>query len=303
MKFIDKLERKFGRFGVPNLTVYIIGCYVLGYFLAMFAPGVLNMLSLDMSMVMKGQIWRLVTWVIYPPSSVGGTGNLVMFLLAIFFFYYPIGTSLERTWGTFRYTLYIFSGVLFTVIAAVLLHVFTGGYVVMNGIAYSLGGNIFTTYYISLSIFLAYAVTYPDLQLLLMFVIPIRMKWMLIFELVYLGYQVVRIFSIGIASYGTGMGILVGVLNCVQIVVPVLNMFWFFHAMKTRLSGKQKKRQKEFRAQFSQPRPGSGIARHKCAICGRTELTNPELQFRYCSKCVGNREYCQDHLFTHQHVK
>ena len=98
MKFIDKLERKFGRFGVPNLTVYIIGCYVLGYFLAMFAPGVLNMLSLDMSMVMKGQIWRLVTWVIYPPSSVGGTGNLVMFLLAIFFFYYPIGTSLERTW-------------------------------------------------------------------------------------------------------------------------------------------------------------------------------------------------------------
>lgn len=123
------------------------------------------------------------------------------------------------------------------------------------------------------------------------------------FELVYLGYQVVRIFSIGIASYGTGMGILAGVLNCVQIVVPVLNMFWFFHAMKTRLSGKQKKRQKEFRAQFSQPRPGSGIARHKCAICGRTELTNPELQFRYCSKCVGNREYCQDHLFTHQHVK
>ena len=174
MKFIDKLERKFGRFGIPNLTVYIIGCYVLGYFLAMFAPGVLNMLSLDMSMVMKGQIWRLVTWVIYPPSSVGGTGNLVMFLLAIFFFYYPIGTSLERTWGTFRYTLYIFSGLLFTVIAAVLLYVFTGGYVMMNGITYSLGGGIFTTYYISLSIFLAYAVTYPDLQLLLMFVITSR---------------------------------------------------------------------------------------------------------------------------------
>ena len=145
MKFIDKLERKFGRFGIPNLTVYIIGCYVLGYFLAMFAPGVLDMLSLDMSMVMRGQIWRLVTWVIYPPSSVGGTGNLVMFLLAIFFFYYPIGTSLERTWGTFRYTLYIFSGLLFTVIAAVLLHVFTGGYVTMNGIMYSLGGSIFTT--------------------------------------------------------------------------------------------------------------------------------------------------------------
>mgnify|MGYP000167019429 CR=1 FL=1 len=163
MKFIDKLERKFGRLGIPNLTVYIIGCYVLGYFLAMFAPGVLDMLSLDMSMVMRGQIWRLVTWVIYPPSSVGGTGNLVMFLLAIFFFYYPIGTSLERTWGTFRYTLYIFSGLLFTVIAAVLLHVFTGGYVTMNGIMYFFGGSIFTTYYISLSLFLAFSLTHPDL--------------------------------------------------------------------------------------------------------------------------------------------
>ena len=160
-----------------------------------------------------------------------------------------------------------------------------------------------STYYILMSMLLALAMCMPEGEVRLYFVLPIRMKWMLIFELVYLGYQVVRIFSIGIASYGTGMGILVGVLNCVQIVVPVLNMFWFFHAMKTRLSGKQKKRQKEFRAQFSQPRPGSGIARHKCAICGRTELTNPELQFRYCSKCVGNREYCQDHLFTHQHVK
>ena len=87
MKFIDKLERKFGRFGIPNLTVYIIGCYVLGYFLAMFAPGVLNMLSLDMSMVMKGQIWRLVTWVIYPPSN----SNVLFFALMILFFYYPIG--------------------------------------------------------------------------------------------------------------------------------------------------------------------------------------------------------------------
>ena len=80
MKFIDKLERKFGRFGIPNLTIYIIGCYVLGYILTAAAPGVLSMLSLDMSMVMKGQIWRLVTWVIYPPSSVGGMSNCFFLL-------------------------------------------------------------------------------------------------------------------------------------------------------------------------------------------------------------------------------
>lgn len=220
MKFIDKLERKFGRFGVPNLTVYIIGCYVLGYFLAMFAPGVLNMLSLDMSMVMKGQIWRLVTWVIYPPSSVGGTGNLVMFLLAIFFLLsdrYFTGTYL----GNFPVHIVYFSGVLFTVIAAVLLHVFTGGYVVMNGIAYSLGGNIFTTYYISLSIFLAYAVTYPDLQLLLMFVIPIRMKWMAFVYGLFIAWDIVSYLRVGL--WVGVVPIVASLLNFVIFIsVPVI---------------------------------------------------------------------------------
>ena len=109
MKFIDKLERKFGKYGIPNLTVYVCACYVIGYLLELFNPGIMSMLSLDMAKVFQGQIWRLVTWVLYPPSS----GNLILFIIMIFFFYYPIGTSLERTWGTFRYTLYIFSGIIF----------------------------------------------------------------------------------------------------------------------------------------------------------------------------------------------
>ena len=101
MKFIDKLERKYGRYGIRNLTMYIIACYVLGYILVYTAPWILSYLSLDVRMILKGQIWRLVTWVIYPPT----TGNFFLFLISIVFFYYPIGTSLERTWGSFRYTL------------------------------------------------------------------------------------------------------------------------------------------------------------------------------------------------------
>ena len=107
-------------------------------------------------------------------------------------------------------------------------------------------------------------------------------------------------------SNGAGgqlLAFIVGTLQSLPILVPVLHMFWFFHAIKMRLSRKQRKRQKQFQSQMSAPRPGSGISMHKCAICGRTEITNPELEFRYCSKCVGNREYCQDHLFTHTHVK
>ena len=237
MKFINKLERKFGRFGIPNLTVYIIGCYVLGYFLAMLAPGVLDMLSLDMSMVMRGQIWRLVTWVIYPPSSVGGTGNLVMFLLAIFFFDYPIGTSLERTWGTFRYTLYIFSGLLFTVIAAVLLHAFTGGYVTMNGITYSLGGSIFTTYYISVSVFLAYGVSFPNMRVMLYFIIPIKMSWMSIFYGVMIIYEMISYIRMG------------AWFMAVLIVASLLNFVIYFLGTRDiqRYNPKEVHRRNEFR--------------------------------------------------------
>ena len=117
MKFIDKLERKFGRFGIPNLTIYMIVCYVIGYALMIVNPGILNWLSLEPAYILRGQVWRLVTWVLYPPS----TASVLWFAIAILLFYYPIGTSLERTLGTFKYTLYIFSGVLFTILGAFIL--------------------------------------------------------------------------------------------------------------------------------------------------------------------------------------
>ena len=108
MKFIDKLERKFGRFGIPNLTIYMIVCYVIGYALMIVNPGILNWLSLEPAYILRGQVWRLVTWVLYPPS----TSGVLWFAIAVLFFYYPIGTSLEWTIGTFKYTLYILSGVI-----------------------------------------------------------------------------------------------------------------------------------------------------------------------------------------------
>ena len=123
MKFIDKLERKFRGRGIENLTIYIIVSYVLGYALMILNPGLLSMLSLNVSRILQGQIWRLVTWVIYPPSS----SSTLWFVIAILFFYYPISASLERTWGSFRFTLYILSGMVFTIISAFILYFMTGG--------------------------------------------------------------------------------------------------------------------------------------------------------------------------------
>ena len=283
MNWIDKLERKFGRFGVENLTMYVIICYVVGYFLAYFNPSLLSLLSLEPALILRGQIWRIITWVIYPPSM----SNVLWFVIAIVFFYYPIGTSLERTWGSFRYTLYIFSGILFSVIGAFILYFITGAY----GI-----GSLFNTYYISLSVFLAYALSYPDMQILLWFVIPIKMKWMAIVYGVMVLYDMITYLRMGLWVY------------VVPIIASLLNFVLFFFSTRNmqRYNPKEVHRRREFKKAVAQSRVNpatGGITKHKCAICGRTEKDDPNLEFRFCSKCNGNYEYCQDHLFTHEHVK
>ena len=283
MNWIDKLERKYGRFGIQNLTMYVIICYVVGYVLVYINPSLLGMMSLEPVLILHGQIWRIITWVIYPPS----TTSFLWFILAIVFFYYPIGTSLERTWGKFRYTLYIFSGILFSVIGAFILYFITGAY----GI-----GSLFNTYYISLSVFLAYALSYPDMNIYLWFVIPIKMKWMAVV------YGAFIIYDMG-TYVRSGQWYMV-----VPIVASLLNFALFFFSTRNmhRYNPKEVKRRKEFKKAVASSRVNpatGGITKHKCAICGRTEKDDPNLEFRFCSKCNGNYEYCQDHLFTHQHVK
>ena len=285
MKFIDKLERKFGRFGIPNLTIYMIVCYVIGYALMIVNPGILNWLSLEPAYILRGQVWRLVTWVLYPPS----TSGVLWFAIAVLFFYYPIGTSLERTIGTFKYTLYILSGVIFTIFGAFILYFLLGGNVLV--------GNVFSTYYISLSTFLAYAMCYPDMQVLLMFIIPVKMKWMAIFYVVIVVYEMIQYIMAG-AWY-----------LVIPIVASLLNFIIFYFGTKdfSRYNPKEIHRRNEFRRAMEpqgRMKSGSGsVTKHKCAICGRTELDDPNLEFRFCSRCNGNYEYCQDHLFTHTHVK
>ena len=285
MKFIDKLERKFGRFGIPNLTIYMIVCYVIGYALMIVNPGILNWLSLEPAYILRGQVWRLVTWVLYPPS----TSGVLWFAIAVLFFYYPIGTSLERTIGTFKYTLYILSGVIFTILGAFILYFLLGGNVLV--------GNVFSTYYISLSTFLAYAMCYPDMQVLLMFIIPVKMKWMAIFYVVIVVYEMIQYIMAG-AWY-----------LVIPIVASLLNFIIFYFGTKdfSRYNPKEVHRRNEFRRAMEpqgRMKSGSGsVTKHKCAICGRTELDDPNLEFRFCSRCNGNYEYCQDHLFTHTHIR
>lgn len=288
MNFMQKLEQKWGRYAVRGLHKYVIGAYFIGFLLNYLPIDIAPYLQFNMDYILQGQIWRLVTWVFC------GTGTgifTLLFLLCLI----PMGDTLERFLGTFRMNVYLIGGMLLNLVGGILIY-FVSFLFLGEGLPVYL-----TNYYILLSMFMALAIIMPDATVNLYFILPIKMKWMLLVYFLDLLYEIYTYYSIG-ASYSVVTGIMFVVVYGSQIIFALLNLFLFFYLSKIRLNRKQKKRQREFQAQMkSEPRPGSGIARHKCCVCGQTELTNPNLTFRYCSKCTGNKEYCQEHLFTHIH--
>lgn len=285
MNWLNKLERRFGKYAIPNLIVWLIGAYTVGFVLNLVNPGILKYLILSPYHILHGQVWRLVTWIFMPTDT-----NLI-FLLIMAMFYYQLGMVLERTWGTFRFNVYIFGGMLFTVIGAFLLYlimyvVYGGGMAESNSYLIALG---MSTNYINMSIFLAFAVMYPDMQVMLYFIIPIKMKWMAIV------YGVITLYDFIVSGWAGRIAIFMSLLNFIIFFLSTRNL--------SRYTPHEIHRRQQFRSQMRKPGPGSGVTKHKCAICGRTELDGPNLEFRFCSKCEGNYEYCQDHLFTHQHIK
>ncbi len=283
MNFLNKLERKFSKYAVSNLTMYLIFGYVIGYVLSRMAPGMLNYLTLDPYRVLHGQIWRLVTWVLIPPSA-----QSILFYVIMMMFYYQLGTSLERTWGVFRYNVYIFGGILYTVIGAFVTWMIMTAVYGNAGLTGAIVGVQVSTYYICMSIFLAFAACYPNMQILLYFIIPIKMKWM-----AYV-YAVLMLLDLVQGSWPQRIVMMMSLLNFVIFFLSTRDLY--------RFSPKEVHRRQAYRQAVNRPQ-SAGITKHKCAVCGRTEKDDPSLEFRFCSKCAGNYEYCQEHLFTHQHVQ
>lgn len=303
MLWFTKLEQKYGKYAIPNLTFYLIICYAIGYLLqlsSLYNPAMsnlMNYMTLDIYAILHGQIWRIFTWLLIPP------GGFDLFTLVMLYCYFSIGTLLERTWGTFRYNVFMFMGIIFTIIGAVILYVFIWifgqslGAGILEGAellkTVSAGySSMFSTYYISMSIFLAFAMTFPDSQMLFMFVIPIKAKVLGIFYVAIMAYTIFSAFA---------ANVFYGIVTATVILFSLFNVLVFF--IVTRKSFRtptQIKRQREFQKRAMRPK---NITRHKCAICGRTEESDPDENFRFCSKCDGNYEYCSKHIYTHTHVK
>ncbi len=286
---MSSFERRFGKYAIQNLSFVLVLCYAVGYLLQMFdRSGTLILyLTLDPYAILHGQIWRLFTWILIPP----GSSNIFLTLIMLYF-YCSIGTTLERTWGTYRYNVYLFQGMLFTIAGSFLLmgfhYLFNRDGIAAVGAEYYflISSLYFSTYYINMSIFLAFAATFPDVQVLLMFIIPIKVKWLGII------YAVMLLFDFLQAGVDGKFAIAASLLNFVVFFLTSRNMM--------HLNPKQIHRRQEFKRDVKR---SAGITKHKCAICGRTEVDSPQLQFRFCSKCDGNYEYCEEHLYTHTHVK
>ena len=194
MNWISRLERKYGRFCIPNLISIIVGGQILVYAIELFVNQFISVyLGLSRSLLLMGQVWRLITFVFIPFSG----GGPLSVILGIYFTWF-IGTALEREWGDFRYTVYLLSGVLGTVLGCLLT------------------GVTASTYCLSLSLLLAFAMLYPEVQLLLFFVIPIRVKYFGIFA------AVLWVFSFLGASLPGKLDYLLSMLNVWLFFAPMV---------------------------------------------------------------------------------
>lgn len=337
MKLMNKLDRKFGKYAIRNLPLIMIILEAIGYTLSMVAPNILNYLYFSPADIMRGQVWRLITWVLMPPTS------LNIFTVIMLFFYYWIARTLANTWGDFYFNVYIFSGILITDIGMMIGNAVFSSMGTMDAlINLNLIGPYVNLYYIQTTILLAFAFTYPNAQVLLYFIIPIKMSWLGIFEGIMLAYDFIRV-----RYAAPRLVILMAVLNLVLYFLMTKDLsryhpkefarranyrkatgqsksgFHGFGGFGSHGSGQNGASSGQSNTQTGSPygrqgNPGASTSRrnasnftkiypngahHKCTICGRTELDDDSLEFRYCSKCEGSHEYCQDHLFTHQHIK
>ncbi len=281
----DRFAYSHPRFGIPNLMKIIVGGNIIVFLLAMFAGwSSVSFLAFDLNHVLHGEIWRLITFIFYP------TNSGVFFLAISLYFYYFIGSTLEREWGTAKFNLYYFSGIILTLVSTIVASLLSGYNLTVAG-----------ANYINLSMFFAFAMLYPDTQVLLFFIIPVKIKW--------LAWLDGGFFALSILS-SMMRGDLVG---WVAPLIAILNFVVFFWtAIADEIAyrrGRARYQNSHQTIQFKQAvrqqkkKEADRGYRHKCEVCGRTDTDFPNLEFRYCSRCAGYHCFCADHIFNHEHFK
>lgn len=307
------LRTRFERFcyrnrdkGIPNLMLFIVIGSAIVYFLSlpMFSSNMnlTSLLCFDKNKILEGQVWRLFTYVFTEATSDS-------FLTLIFlYFFYMLGRHVELSMGTLRFNLFYLSGVLLMDVFAMIFCPIIPESISLSEFAYL--SEVIPIYfnmafYLHLSLILTFATTHPDSQFLIFFILPIK-AWVM--GIIYLALIAMEIFSHPVSIFPHNLFPLVGLLNYLLFAgKDVLNLFPF---LKNRRRYKAPKPQKQrstgpipFRQNNASGQKQAAPYTHRCTVCGRTDVTNPELEFRYCSRCNGYFCYCEDHINNHTHIE
>ncbi len=259
MSLLNKLERKFRGLAIPNITLFLVLGQAFFYVAARSGQLDVGRMFLVPALVMQGEWWRLVAFLLIPPAS-----NIFFIFFALYLFYL-MGTALENHWGTFRYNVFLLTGYMLTIAVSFL----TPGYPATNTF---LGG----------SIFLAFAFLFPDFELYLFFILPVKIKWLAL--LAWIGY---------------GWSFLSGGLSTKLMVLAAIGnvLIFFGRDIYWRIKTGRRKM-----AEQAKNIAGVREAFHKCEVCGKTDISHPDAEFRYCPEC-GGLGYCMEHINNHEHRK
>jgi hypothetical protein len=261
LKLLDSLERKLGRFAVSNVTLYlVVGQTVLYVMQAVGASAVGSKAALIPALVLKGEVWRLFTFIFQPPAS------SPIFIFFALYFFYMMGTALEHYWGAFRYNVFLLIGYAATV-----------------AVSFLTPGSPASVTFIGGSVFLAFAAVNPEFQILLFFILPVRIKWLALLTWIGYGYTVLT------GSWSSRF----------LIAASLLNFFIFFgRDILFRMKSGKARMERAAKAMAEKDRP-----MHTCVVCGATDKSHPEKSFRYCGECAGTACYCMEHLAGHAHIR
>ena len=280
MKFIsraiDRFCQKHRNFGVPRLMLFIV---LISAAVFIIGGGLMDFLVFHPALVMRGEIWRLITWIFIPL-----TGNIFFAAIALYFYYF-IGSTLEREWGAGKFTIYYIFGILLNIIYGFIMW-------------YGLGTTVYMVpNYLNLSMFFAFATLFPEHTVRLFFVIPIKVKWLALFNAAYFLYAIVSGLIAG--QIFSALLPVVALLN--YILICGEDLLSYIRPIKLRASPQVinfKKAAKQVKRDLAD-KP----YRHKCAVCGKTDTEYPGLEFRYCSRCNGYHCFCIEHINNHIHFE
>lgn len=260
-----------------NAVVYLLSILAQNYTLY-------YLLCFDRTLILRGQVWRLFTYPLTMQAGMGGGLNILLVALVLFC-YYSLGNVIERRWGTLKFNLFYLSGV-----------------VMMDIFCMFFPNCRASVSYLNMSLLLSYATMFPDATFFLYMIIPVKAWFLALVDLVLVA---VGVFT---SSFPANFFPIIALANYFLFfgsdVLNLLPVKWQLKLRKLfHVKGKSSGPKVVHFHVTQQSHQAKQDYNHRCTVCGRTDVTNPELEFRYCSRCKGYYCYCQDHINNHVHIE